>query len=90
MSALRELAGEDGRQLIDRLAWASEVRRALGALPEVQRESIELAYFGDHTQVQIAERLGVPLGTVKARMARGMQRLSEDLLAGNVEKGERR
>jgi RNA polymerase sigma-70 factor (ECF subfamily) len=90
VNELRGLAGEDGRKLIDRLAWASEVRRALATLPEAQRESIELAYFGDHTQTQIAERLGVPLGTVKARMARGMQRLSVELLAGDVEEGEQR
>ncbi len=90
VNELRGLAGEDGRKLIDRLAWASEVRRALATLPEAQRESIELAYFGDHTQTQIAERLGVPLGTVKARMARGMQRLSVELLTGDVEEGEQR
>lgn len=90
VNQLRGLSGEDGRQLIDRLAWASEVQRALASLPDAQRESIELAYFGDHTQTQIAERLGVPLGTVKARMARGMRRLSVELLAGDVEEGERR
>ena len=35
------------------------------------------AYFEGRTQAEIASRLGVPLGTVKARMARGMHRLAE-------------
>ena len=80
---LRELAGEDGNELIDRLTWASEVRRGLDSLGADQREALELAYFADLTQKEIADRLGVPIGTVKARMARGMQRLAE-----RIEKGE--
>ncbi|MFZ1062406.1 MAG: sigma-70 family RNA polymerase sigma factor [Acidimicrobiales bacterium] len=82
---LRELVGDDGRDLIDRLAWSSEVHRALATLPDAQRESLELSYFDDKTQREVAEELGVPLGTVKARMARGMQRLAEE-----IEKGELR
>ena len=42
-----------------------------------QREALELSYFQGRTQVEIAALLGVPLGTVKARMARGMRRLAE-------------
>jgi RNA polymerase sigma factor (sigma-70 family) len=53
-----------------------ELRTALAALPAPQRQAIELAYFADLSQRQIAERLQVPLGTVKARMARGMRRLA--------------
>ena len=59
-----------------RLFAAAEVRSALGRLPEVQREAIELAYFAGMTQSEIARRLDVPLGTIKARTARGMQRLA--------------
>jgi RNA polymerase sigma factor (sigma-70 family) len=64
---LRDLAGDDGRELAERYARASEVRGALARLPTEQREVLILAYFGELTQTEIAERLAVPLGTVKAR-----------------------
>jgi RNA polymerase sigma factor (sigma-70 family) len=76
---LRDIAGDDGRELAERYARASEVRHALERLPAEQREVLTLAYFGDLTQAQIAERLGVPLGTVKARTFRGLRRLADIL-----------
>ena len=78
---LRDIAGDDGRELAERYARASEVRGALERLPKEQREVLTLAYFGELTQTEIAERLGVPLGTVKARAFRGLRRLA-DLLGG--------
>ena len=78
---LRDIAGDDGRELAERYARASEVRSALERLSTEQREVLTLAYFGDLTQVEIAERLGVPLGTVKARAFRGLRRLA-DILGG--------
>ena len=51
---------------------ADDVRAALASLTEVQREALELAYFGGLTQVEIAERTGTPLGTVKSRMRLGL------------------
>jgi RNA polymerase sigma factor (sigma-70 family) len=87
VAQLRGLMGEDGDRLIEGLAWAAEVRRALQALPDAQRQAIELAYFGQHTQREIAIRLGVPLGTVKARMWRGMRQLATTVVASVSEEG---
>jgi RNA polymerase sigma-70 factor (ECF subfamily) len=51
------------------------VRSAVMKLNREQREVIEMAYFGGLTQLEISEKLKTPLGTVKARIRRGMQRL---------------
>ena len=56
-----------------------QIRSALAALPEDQRRVIELMYFGGMTQSAIAERLAIPLGTVKSRTLLGMRRLRERL-----------
>ena len=55
------------------------VHEAMQKLSKDQREAIELAFFSSLTQPEIAERLNEPLGTVKARIRRGMMRL-RDLL----------
>jgi RNA polymerase sigma-70 factor, ECF subfamily len=51
------------------------VRGALGELPAEQRKVIELAYFGGFTHTQIAEMLGMPIGTVKGRMRLGLSKM---------------
>ena len=54
---------------------SSAVRGALAALPQEQRQVIELAYFGGFTHSQIAEMLGAPMGTIKGRMRLGLTKL---------------
>jgi RNA polymerase sigma-70 factor (ECF subfamily) len=56
------------------------VQRALAGLPGEQRATIELAYFGGLTHVEVAARMGVPLGTVKGRMRIGLQKLRAALI----------
>jgi RNA polymerase sigma factor (sigma-70 family) len=55
------------------------IRAALAEMPEPHREALMLAYFGGYTQREIASLVGVPLGTVKTRMAAGMRRLKDEL-----------
>jgi RNA polymerase sigma-70 factor (ECF subfamily) len=49
--------------------------RAVSKLSADQREAIEMAYFSDMTQAEVAEKLNQPLGTIKARIRRGVHRL---------------
>ena len=55
------------------------VRAALVRLPAEQRRTIEMAFYGGLTQSEIAAELNEALGTVKARIRRGMLRLRDDL-----------
>ena len=63
---------------------AASVREAMLALSDVQREAIELAYFGGLTQQEIAERTGTPLGTVKSRMRLGLLAMRRSLEVGST------
>jgi len=61
---------------------AREVRGALTVLPADQLKVIELAYFGGLTHSEIAEALGMPLGTVKGRMRLAMEKIRATLAEG--------
>jgi len=57
------------------------VRDALATLPSSQRDLLEHAYWGGLTQPQLAERFGLPLGTVKSRTFEALRQLRQELLA---------
>jgi RNA polymerase sigma-70 factor, ECF subfamily len=75
-----EVAGGDSPADQAEAGWVTwRVHRALGQLPERERQVIELAYWGGRSQSEIAELLGIPLGTVKTRTRTGLSRLADVL-----------
>jgi len=58
---------------------SAAVRAALSGLPDEQRQTIEIAFFGGKTHEEIAQSLNQPLGTIKARIRRGMLKLRDSL-----------
>jgi RNA polymerase sigma-70 factor (ECF subfamily) len=66
---------ESGHELMVSKERDSILMRAVSKLNPDQREAIQLAYFSGLTQAEVAERLREPLGTVKARIRRGVNRL---------------
>ena len=82
-----EHGSPDVAELVTDRMGDARVRRALDALPDVQREALVLAYWGGFTQREIAARTGAPLGTVKTRMLAGMRRLQLVLDGGVLTAG---
>jgi RNA polymerase sigma-70 factor (ECF subfamily) len=73
---------EAARPVDESLDWAQaegRLRRALAVLPQEQAQIIELSFLGDKPHGEIAEELGLPLGTVKSRIRLAMARLRSAL-----------
>ena len=72
-----EHTGSSSLNEVDSAEKSRIVRAAIVQLSPTQREAIELAFFSGLTQAEIAKKLRQPLGTVKARIRRGMRKLRE-------------
>jgi len=77
--ALAEPPGYDLEQEVVDLATAERVRQAVAKLPGVERQAIELAYFGGHTYREVAAMQNEPEGTVKSRIRSGLRRMEREL-----------
>ncbi|CAN3985410.1 sigma-70 family RNA polymerase sigma factor [Kitasatospora purpeofusca] len=71
---------EQAARSLDRV----RVRSALAGLSAAQREAVVLAYYGGYTQQEIAQRLALPLGTVKTRIRDGLRRLRDTFDPGRA------
>jgi RNA polymerase sigma-70 factor, ECF subfamily len=58
---------------------SERLRSALARLPQEQRQALLLAYYGNKTHLEVAERLKVPLGTIKSRIAMALRKVRADL-----------
>lgn len=88
---LEELSGVvsdatiERRTALDEQVEASDREQMLSLLaqiPEAQRQALTMAYYSGYSQTEIADALGVPLGTVKTRMRQGMIKLRDMLTGG--------
>ena len=75
-----EIEGEDGRDAIETQMLLEKTRRAVGALPEEQREVIVLVSVEGFSYKEAAETLDIPIGTIMSRLARARKTISETVL----------
>jgi RNA polymerase sigma-70 factor, ECF subfamily len=83
----RVLAVEDPWGEVEIRVQREVLQAGLAALPEAQRQTIEMAYFSGYTQQEIATAMNVPVGTVKGRLRIGLQKLRSSLLGSGIEQG---
>ncbi|MET8468987.1 sigma-70 family RNA polymerase sigma factor [Streptomyces sp. NPDC006422] len=79
LSVRRPTQERDVHRVLDQVVVAHELHR----LPAAQRRVLELTFYDDLTQTQIAQLTGWPLGTVKSHARRGMLRMRDQLLASD-------
>ena len=72
-------AADGPQEAVESSMHVALVREAVRRIPEDQRRTVEMAYFGGMTHVEIAEAMGVPLGTVKSRLRIAMEKLRDEL-----------
>ncbi len=71
------VTGDDVAELVETALDRQRVRRCMGALTALQAEAVKLAYYGGYTYPQVAELLGIALGTVKTRIRDGLIRMRD-------------
>lgn len=78
---IRDLEPEfdETSELVETRMESERVKVAMASLSELQRQALNLTYFGGYTQTEVAKLLSVPLGTVKTRLRDGMIRLRDEL-----------
>jgi RNA polymerase sigma-70 factor, ECF subfamily len=78
-AATQDIPFDEVAEAVESTLEAERVRRCLGGLTELQRESVTLAYYRGYTYAQVADLLKVPAGTVKTRMRDALIRLRDCL-----------
>lgn len=71
------VTGDDVAELVETAMDRQRVRRCMGALSALQAEAVKLAYYGGYTYPQVADLLGIALGTVKTRIRDGLIRMRD-------------
>ncbi len=77
--ASQEREFDEVAEAVENRLEVQQVRRALRVLTELQREAVQLAYYGGYTHREVSELLDVPLGTVKTRLRDGLIRLRDEM-----------
>ena len=78
-TAVADVPFDEVAEAVESSLERERVRRCLGSLTELQRQSVTLAYYGGYTYSQVASLLGVPAGTIKTRMRDALIRLRDCL-----------